>query len=458
MQVFLFIISILLFIGLVLVHEWGHYIVARRNGVDVEEYGLGFPPRAWGKKLKSGMVLSLNWLPLGGFVKLKGEYDSDTRAGSFGAASLRTKSKILLAGVTMNLLVGLGILTILALVGMPKLLDKNSIIGEDQFTVKSDTKIVKQQVRAGTVQNNSPASKIGLTGNDVILSITSDNKVHTTKTQEQLHDATTALAGQRVFVTYKHNNKLLTKQTQLRSLDEAVANLKKQAGLSSSDKITQVKDPHLHKDNTKKVNSEQDFYLAAGMYAGDDVQISYVSNNGQAKSKSATLDPEGFFGVVNPVNIQIQRSTWSAPVVALGFTFQLTKLTFIGLGHAIGGLGSTIAGLTTGNKQARQNGQSSASSQVGGPVAIVAVLWGSGSYGITFILWIIAVLSLTLAIMNVLPIPALDGGRLAMILFSRGVFKKPLTKFAEERMVATGMAVILSLVVLITIVDVKRFF
>jgi regulator of sigma E protease len=67
-------------------------------------------------------------------------------------------------------------------------------------------------------------------------------------------------------------------------------------------------------------------------------------------------------------------------------------------------------------------------------------------------------LSLTLAIMNVLPIPALDGGRLAMILFSRGVFKKPLTKFAEERMVATGMAVILSLVVLITIVDVKRFF
>jgi regulator of sigma E protease len=86
------------------------------------------------------------------------------------------------------------------------------------------------------------------------------------------------------------------------------------------------------------------------------------------------------------------------------------------------------------------------------------VLWGSGSYGVSFILWIIAVLSLTLAIMNVLPIPALDGGRLFMILFSRGVLKKPLSKFAEERIVATGMAIILSLVVLITIVDVKRFF
>jgi regulator of sigma E protease len=112
----------------------------------------------------------------------------------------------------------------------------------------------------------------------------------------------------------------------------------------------------------------------------------------------------------------------------------------------------------TGNSQARSNGQTEASSQVGGPVAIVAVLWGSGSYGISFILWIIAVLSLTLALMNVLPIPALDGGRLAMILFSRGVLKKPLSKLAEERITATGMLVLLSLIALITLVDVNRFF
>jgi membrane-associated protease RseP (regulator of RpoE activity) len=94
-------------------------------------------------------------------VKLKGEYDADTRKGSFGAASLSAKTKILLAGVTMNLLVGLGLLTILALVGMPKLLDKDTI-GEDQFTVASDTKVVSRQVRVGSVQSNSPASKIGL--------------------------------------------------------------------------------------------------------------------------------------------------------------------------------------------------------------------------------------------------------------------------------------------------------
>jgi regulator of sigma E protease len=396
MQVFLFIVAILLFIGLVLVHEWGHYIAARRNGVDVEEYGLGFPPRAWGKKLKSGMVLSLNWLPLGGFVKLKGEYDSDTKKGSFGAATLWGKTKIMLAGVTMNLIVGVVLLTILALVGMPKLLDKDTI-GEDQFTIKSDTKIVSQQVRVGSVQENSPAAKIGMATKDTIVSFASGKDVLYTKTPKQLHDATQSLAGKTVQITYKHGNQTITKEVQLRSKAEVDASLK-------------------------------------------------------------TDNPKGNLGVQDPVSIQIQRSTWTAPVVAVGFTVQLTKLTFIGLGHAFGGLGSTIAGLVTGNKEARQNGQTSASSQVGGPVAIVAVLWGSGSYGLSFILWIIAVLSLTLAIMNILPIPALDGGRLAMILYSRWVLKKPLSKVAEERFTATGMAIILGLVVLITFVDVRRFF
>src|SRR3989344_3348028 len=83
MQIAFFMLGFLLFVGLVLVHEWGHYLAAKRNGVKVEEFGLGFPPRAWGKKRKDGMILSLNWLPIGGFVKLKGEHDADTATGSW---------------------------------------------------------------------------------------------------------------------------------------------------------------------------------------------------------------------------------------------------------------------------------------------------------------------------------------------------------------------------------------
>ncbi len=133
-------------------------------------------------------------------------------------------------------------------------------------------------------------------------------------------------------------------------------------------------------------------------------------------------------------------------------------MTFQGLGKALAGLGSTIAGLVTGNETARSKGQNEASSQVGGPVAIMAVLWGSGSLGINFMLMIIAIISLTLAIINVLPIPALDGGRLLMVLFSRLVLKRPLSQLAEERIVGGSMLLLIGLIVLITIVDVKRFF
>jgi regulator of sigma E protease len=73
-------------------------------------------------------------------------------------------------------------------------------------------------------------------------------------------------------------------------------------------------------------------------------------------------------------------------------------------------------------------------------------------------LLLIALISLTLAIMNILPIPALDGGRLAMMLISRGVFRRPLSRPAEERIVGASFALLMALVILITVVDVKRFF
>jgi regulator of sigma E protease len=107
MAIALLVIGIILFVGLVVVHEFGHFIVARRNGVEVEEFGIFFPPSLYKKKTKAGWVFSVNALPLGGFVKLKGEHDSDTEPGSFGAASLWSKSKIMVAGVALNLLTAL---------------------------------------------------------------------------------------------------------------------------------------------------------------------------------------------------------------------------------------------------------------------------------------------------------------------------------------------------------------
>src|SRR5690349_6712574 len=135
MAVLLLILGLILFVGLVVLHEFGHFLAARRNGVVVEEFGIGFPPRAWKRQTNKGFIFSLNWLPIGGFVKLKGENDAASEPGSFGAARFSTKTKIMLAGVAMNLVAAFVIFTVLAFVGMPQLL-------ENQFSVKRDTKVI----------------------------------------------------------------------------------------------------------------------------------------------------------------------------------------------------------------------------------------------------------------------------------------------------------------------------
>jgi regulator of sigma E protease len=122
---------------------------------------------------------------------------------------------------------------------------------------------------------------------------------------------------------------------------------------------------------------------------------------------------------------------------------QLTVITFKGLG-------SIVSGLSRGDTK-------KATEQVSGPIGIYVVLKDGSSLGLAFVLMIIAVISLTLAIMNILPIPALDGGRLFVTLLYR-VRRKKLTPKIEERIHGTGMAVLLTLIALISIVDVKRFF
>jgi regulator of sigma E protease len=288
----------------------------------------------------------------------------------------------------MNLIAGIILLTILAVVGMPKLID-------NQFSVSRDTKITSQNVYAGYVLPNSPAAGIGLKNQDTILKVSHGNSSENIITAQQLRNDLTTLAGQTVQLTYKHNGQILTSNVKLLSDKEVNASLK-------------------------------------------------------------TDNPKGHLGIT-PTELQIRRSTWSAPIVAVGFTGQLTKLTVQGLGHALAGLGSTIAGIVTNNHQARSNGQAQATEQTGGVVAIMAILWNGGALGVNFILMIVAVVSLTLAIINILPIPALDGGRLFVMLFSRKVLRHPLSQSVEEWVHGTGMIIILTLFVLITIVDVRRF-
>jgi regulator of sigma E protease len=385
MEILLVALGLVLFVGLVVVHEYGHFIFARRNGVEVEEFGIGFPPRIWGKKIKSkkgDYLFSLNWLPLGGFVRLKGESDAATAKGSFGAASTLAKTKIMAAGVGMNLLTALVLFTLVALIGMPKILD-------NQFTVASDTTVVREPknkglVKIGELTPDSPAKKAGLKLDDQLVSVAGTPIT----SPQKLVETTKANAGKQVEVVTKAEGKgPVTRTVTLRDTSP---------------------------------------YLGIGPYSGQD-------------------------------GLEFRRSTWSAPIVAFGVTWDFTKATFAGLGKALQGVGSIIAGTVTGNSEARRAGQTEASSQVSGPVGIFAVLQSGASQGIAFILFIVAIISLSLAIMNILPIPALDGGKLFITYISR-LFGRRVSENFENYAYGISFLLLIGLMILITFVDVKRFY
>lgn len=376
--VFGVILGLLILVFLVVVHELGHAIAARRNGIVVEEFGIGFPPRAWSKKLKNGVLFSLNWLPLGGFVKLQGEHDAANKKGDYGAATYWQKTKVLLAGVVINWLVAAGILTILAWVGLPKILP-------NQFSIPADTTVVKQPVEITLVAKDSPAEKAGLKVGDKLL----------------------RFAGQPVP--------------------------------SAAAFADQTK--------TQKGQKAEIIYSRKGVENSTSVVLRSTNQNGQ-----------GYLGVGSGQREQIQMS-WSAPLVGVVTTAQFTGATLYGLGEVVVNLVGGAASQLNFSQEVRTAGQQSlqaVSGSVAGPIGILGTIFPAAEQsGPIQLAFLTAIISLTLAVMNVLPIPALDGGRWFVMTLFR-LRRKTLTKEREESIQATGFMVLMILVVLVTVADVGK--
>ena len=377
--IFSVLVGLFLLVLLVVLHELGHAIAARRNGVVVEEFGIGFPPRAWARKLKGGVLFTLNWLPLGGYVKLQGEHDAANKKGDYGAASLWAKTKILLAGVFINWITAVVLFTGLALTGLPKVID-------NQFTIPSDTTEIRKPVTVVAVTDGSPADQAGLKPGDQIV----------------------RFAGQRLELP--SDLSALTKQ-----------------------------------------------------YKGSTVEVIY-NRDGSEAIKRLTLraenkDQQGYLGV-SADQRTTYRSTWSAPIVGVALTGQITGVTLQGLGDMVGKFATGLVDKLNPSQdsQARADEKlGEVGSGVAGPVAILGILFPSArEAGVSALVFMTALISLALAIMNILPIPALDGGRWFVTMLFR-VLKKPLTKELEEKIHGTGFAVLMGLFVLVTIADVTKF-
>jgi regulator of sigma E protease len=461
--VFGVILGILILTLVVTIHEFGHFIVAKRNGVKVNEFGIGFPPKAktwlhvpvkeaakyckrfklndvitariikkaerrlkrqtrnkkkwiwiplpkdeWYEevdgefipKKQDYLVFSLNYLPIGGFCAMDGETNIDTRPGTFGASSFWSKTKILFAGVTFNWLLAFVIFTVLAWLGTPEFFENQFRFANDTETISTSSIVIHEVVK------DSPAEKAKLQKDDVLLEARYENDVTKIETSSALTNFNRAHAGQ--TVTYK-----------VRRIEEVIYDCDKAPCPS------------------RKVESER--------------TIDATLNN---------TDAEYLLGITMTQNGQTRyRSTWSAPVVGLVNTVQLTGETYRGIGMLFANLFSGIVDQFNADETVRSGGQAKiqmVGDSVTGPVGIIGVIFPAfADTGLVNILFLAAMISVSLACMNVLPIPALDGGRWLLIAIYRAL-KRPLTPETENKIVSRAFMVLLALAAVITILDIFK--
>lgn len=357
-MIFSIILMIIIFSILVIAHELGHFLVARRNGVKVHEFGIGFPPKLFGIK-RGGTLYSFNLFPIGGFVRLKGEDPSEKGPDSFSSKGYKAKSKIVLAGVAVNLLIAYLIFYILMVFGLPGILP-NGFVSVGPI---KPNKVTTSSLLTMSVRKDSAAQKAGIPVGSEIIAVNGQSMA----TTDQLKEITKANAGKAVQI--------------------------------------QIKDHGNSKEISAQLGSnEQEGYLGI---AAQPVELAYY----------------------NPLTAIF------AAFIAIAQLVLATLAAF----------GDFIVGLFT---------KASVSQNVAGPVGIASIFTVITKFGWKFILAFTASISLSLAVINSLPFPALDGGRFAVMTLQKLGIKISPEREALAHWIGFGFLIIL--IVIVTISDITR--
>ncbi len=357
---------LVILVALVVIHEFGHFAMARAAGVRVHEFGIGFPPRARILHRGKDTVYTLNWLPIGGFVRLEGEEGESEDPRAFVNQRLRTRVIILLAGVAMNFALAWLIFSLIAGLADPV-----------------------ANIRVSSVQPDSPAATAGLVGGVRISTNPDGSPVYDTS-----GDLIIGIDGQRFPV-----------------FSDMLAN----APLA---------------------------YLRA--HAGEQVVLTVRHLDGNVTDVAVTLRApaeaadHGALGIgiqgVIPTE-DIQRGPLDA--VAIGFQRTIDASTLI-----LRGLQDLVRNL--------------ANPPVQGPVGMVDTV---GSFRTqlppVYLFWLIGVLSANLAVVNSLPLPPLDGGRVLMAMLGR-FFGRRITPQLERNVYLAGWVGLMAFLAWITLFDVRR--
>ena len=358
MEVFIFIVVI---VALIVVHEFGHFVAAKLSGMHVDEFGLGYPPRAAVIAKAGGTVYTLNWLPFGGFVKIYGE-DGGEGSRSFVSRPRILQAIVLVAGIAMNLLFAYVLITAALISGTPRALSAG------ELAHARDVQLAVANVLPGT-----PATLAGLLPGDSILRA-------------------------------------------------------KDAG------------GEWHAADPASFSA---FIAESG---GKNVELS-VDRNGSELSITATPetgivpdDPSRYALGVEVATIGVVPLSFGAALVqGASLTWGATTLTAEGLWHFFYGIFTLRADL----------------SQVAGPVGIAGAVGSASAQGIGDLFSIMAIISINLALINLIPIPALDGGRLLFVIVE-SIIRRPIKASVARAANAVGFAFLILLMVVVTAHDIFK--
>jgi len=351
------IVAFISLIGLIVLHEFGHFVLAKRFGVKVEEFGIGYPPRLFGKKIGETLY-SINLLPFGAFVKLPGEIGGLENPESFSRQPVSKRALIAFGGVLSFWIMAAILFSIVFNLGTAV-----AISDEENHN------LVNPKVQIAAIVPNSPAAQAGIKPGDTIKQF--QNQFQISKVKE-VQELTEKYKGEEVTLTIERGKEIF---------DVSL--------------VPRVSPP-----------------------AG-----------------------EGAMGV-GLVRTAIKSYPWYlAPWKGIGATAEMTAAVIQGYGQATK---NALSGKPTGV-------------ELMGPVGILHLFTQASQLGVSYFLQFVGMIAIYIALFNVLPIPAVDGGKL-LFLGIEAARKRPISEKIEQNVTSVFFALLIALMILVTIKDIARLF
>ncbi len=422
---------------LVFVHEFGHFIAAKIFRMRVDRFSIGFPPRAFGKQIGE-TDYCVSWIPIGGYVKIAGMIDEslDTEhldrppePWEFRAKPVWQRIIVICAGVVMNILLAV------------------AIFWGINF---HQGKIVRETTEIGYVQEETPAARGGLRAGDKVLRI---NGSAVTNWDQILSDIYIEFAGTDIRMTVLRNGEeteltiprpeipepgtrafgIVPTQTKVVVSSVAPSDPADRLGLRPGDVILMLGGTPIRYDEKVReiVRAHADRPLDVEWMRGDSVMRGTVTPTGDGKIGI-------YYG-----------AAYTGPVTRIRYSLlEALPEGVRDVANASGLFIQQIGQIIT--------GKSSFSQSVGGPIRIAQIATQTAELGLVTFLGFIALLSVSLAILNILPFPALDGGHLVFLIYE-GIFRREIPVRIKLGLQKAGMILLLAFMAVVVFNDILHF-